>query len=27
VGRDGSLIVPHQHGAVCAYDLYPKLLR
>jgi hypothetical protein len=27
VGRDGSLIVPHQNVAVCAYDLYPKLLR
>jgi hypothetical protein len=27
VGRDGSLIVPHQNVAVCSYDLYPKLLR
>ena len=27
VGRDGSLIVPHQNVAQCAYDLYPKLLR
>jgi len=27
VGRDGSLIVPHQNTSSCAYDLYPKLLR
>jgi hypothetical protein len=27
VGRDGSLIVPHQNVAVCSCDLYPKLFR
>jgi hypothetical protein len=27
VGRDGSLMVPHQATSNCAYDLYPKLLR
>jgi len=26
VGRDGSLIVPHQNVAACSYDLYPKVL-
>jgi len=27
IGRDGSLIVPHQNVAVCSYDLHPKLLQ
>jgi len=27
VGRDSSLIVPHQNVPACSYDLYPKLLR
>jgi len=27
IGRDCSLIVPHQNVAVCSYDLHPKLLQ